>query len=166
MGRQLTAAAITTGMTVVGGSETADSGHLSQDIGVLAGGTAIGLTPQSDTVTAAANADIWVDFTRPRASIAALKALAHTRVRGVVIGTTGFSPAEEDEIRQASESLAIIKAGNFSVGINLLQALTRLAAERLGEDWDIEILETHHRRKVDAPSGTALMLGDAAAAGR
>ena len=67
---------------------------------------------------------------------------------------------------RAAERLAIVKAGNFSVGINLLQALTKLAAGRLGEGWDIEILETHHRRKVDAPSGTALMLGDAAAEGR
>jgi 4-hydroxy-tetrahydrodipicolinate reductase len=166
MGRQLTTASLAAGLKVVGGSETADSDHLTQDIGVLAGGSAIGINPLSDTVTAAANAHVWIDFTRPEATLAALDTLAHTRVRAAVIGTTGFSAAQEDDIRTAAKRLAIVKAGNFSVGVNLLQNLTRLAAEHLGPDWDIEILETHHRHKVDAPSGTALMLGESAAAGR
>ena len=150
MGRQLVGAALDAGLTVVGGSEAPSSEHLGEDIGVAA----------------AAKADVWIDFTRPAATLAALDSLKHTSVRAAIIGTTGFTDEEEAEIAQAAQSLAIVKAGNFSVGINLLQALTRMAAERLGPDWDIEILETHHRRKVDAPSGTALMVGEAAAAGR
>jgi 4-hydroxy-tetrahydrodipicolinate reductase len=96
----------------------------------------------------------------------ALAMLPRLDVPAAVIGTTGFSEAEEAQIEAASETMAIVKAGNYSLGVNLLEALVKQAASRLGEDWDIEILETHHRRKVDAPSGTALMLGDAAASGR
>ena len=166
MGRQLVAAALDEGLVVAGGTEAADTGPFYRDIGELAGRQALGMRPVTDPVVAAANADVWIDFTRPEATIASLNALKHTRVSGVIIGTTGMSAAEEKEVARAAEQLAIVKAGNFSVGINLLQALTRIAASRLGEGWDIEILETHHRRKVDAPSGTALMLGEAAAEGR
>lgn len=166
MGRQLVGVAMDEGLIVAGGTEAAGKGPFDSDIGELAGRQALGVRPVTDPVAAAANADVWIDFTRPEATLAALNALKHTRVSGVVIGTTGMSAAEEKEVARAAEHLAIVKAGNFSVGINLLQALTRMAASRLGEGWDIEILETHHRRKVDAPSGTALMLGAAAAAGR
>ncbi len=166
MGRQLVGVAMDEGLIVAGGTEAAGKGPFDRDIGELAGRQALGVRPVTDPVAAAANADVWIDFTRPEATLAALNALKHTRVSGVVIGTTGMSAAEEKEVARAAEHLAIIKAGNFSVGINLLQALTRMAASRLGEGWDIEILETHHRRKVDAPSGTALMLGEAAAEGR
>ena len=166
MGRQLVGAALDSGLDVTGGSEAPASEHLGTDIGELAGRRLLDLKPATDPVSAAGNADVWIDFTRPAATLAALDSLKHTRVRAAIIGTTGFTPAEEAEIARAANSLAIVKAGNFSVGINLLQALTRMAAERLGPDWDIEIYETHHRRKVDAPSGTALMLGDAAADGR
>jgi 4-hydroxy-tetrahydrodipicolinate reductase len=166
MGRQLVAGAMDAGLSVVGGTEAPGSGPFDRDIGELAGRGLLGIRPVTDPVSAAANADVWIDFTRPAATLAALDALKHTRVSGVVIGTTGLSAAQDAEIVRAAERLAIVKAGNFSVGINLLQALTRMAASRLGEGWDIEILETHHRRKEDAPSGTALMLGDAAAEGR
>lgn len=166
MGRQLVAAALDEGLVVAGGTEAPGKGPFDRDIGELAGRQALGVRPVTDPVAAAANADVWIDFTRPEATLAALNSLKHTRVSGVVIGTTGMSAAEEKEVARAAEHLAIVKAGNFSVGINLLQALTRMAASRLDEGWDIEILETHHRRKVDAPSGTALMLGEAAAEGR
>ena len=152
MGRQLVGAALDAGLTVVGGSEAPSSEHLGEDIGELAGRRLLDLKPATDPVAAAAKADVWIDFTRPAATLAALDSLKHTSVRAAIIGTTGFTNEEEAEIAQAAQSLAIVKAGNFSVGINLLQALTRMAAERLGPDWDIEILETHHRRKVDAPS--------------
>jgi 4-hydroxy-tetrahydrodipicolinate reductase len=109
---------------------------------------------------------VWIDFTRPAATLAALDALKPTPVKAVIIGTTGFSAAEDAAIRAAAARYAIVKEGNFSIGVHVLQALTELAAARLGPDWDIEILETHHNRKVDAPSGTALMLGQAAARGR
>ncbi|WP_273242972.1 4-hydroxy-tetrahydrodipicolinate reductase [Hyphomonas atlantica corrig.] len=166
MGRQLVGAALDAGLTVTGGSEAPASEFLSHDIGELAGRRLLDLRPATDPVAAASNADVWIDFTRPAATLAALDSLKHTSVRAVIIGTTGFSDEEEAEIADAAKTLSIVKAGNFSVGINLLQALTRMAAERLGPGWDIEVLETHHRRKVDAPSGTALMVGEAAAAGR
>lgn len=166
MGRQLVGAALDAGLDVTGGSEAPASDHLGMDIGELAGRRLLNLKPATDPVAAAGNAEVWIDFTRPAATIAALDSLKHTSVRAAIIGTTGFSPSEEAEIDRAAQSLAIVKAGNFSIGVNLLQALTRLAAERLGPEWDIEISETHHRRKVDAPSGTALMIGEAAAQGR
>lgn len=167
MGRQLVTATLQAGFAVAGGTEAPGSDLLDKDIGVLAGGEALGLKPVTDPVVAAAEADTWIDFTRPAVTVAALGALKGSGVRSIIIGTTGFSAAEEDEIKRASETVAIVKAGNFSVGVNLLQSLTRIAAKSLGgADWDIEVLETHHRRKVDAPSGTALMLGEAAAEGR
>ena len=140
MGRQLAAVAYRHRLAIAGGSEVAGAPELGSDIGTLAGLPPLGLTPQSDPVAAAAGADVWLDFTRPEATLAALDALKHTNVRAAIIGTTGFTDAEENEIARAAASL--------------------------GPDWDIEVLETHHNRKVDAPSGTALMLGEAAAEGR
>lgn len=166
MGRQLAAVAIDRGVRIAGGTEVAEANAYGEDIGLLAGRRAIGLKPVANPAQAAGHAAVWIDFTRPAATLAALDALAGTSVRAAVIGTTGFSDAEEADIAAAARRIAIVKAGNFSIGVNLLEALTRLAASRLGPDWDIEILETHHRMKADAPSGTALMLGDAAAAGR
>ncbi len=166
MGRQLAAMVIDRGHALTGGSEVAAAGVFDEDLGLLAGRRALGAWPAPDAAKAAAGADVWIDFTRPEATLAALGALEATGVRAVIIGTTGFTPEQESAIAAAARRVAIVKAGNFSVGINLLQALTRLAASRLGPDWDIEILESHHRLKVDAPSGTALMLGEAAAAGR
>jgi len=166
MGRQLAAMVIDRGLVLAGASEVAASGVFDEDVGALAGRRAVGVWPSPDVQEAAASADVWIDFTRPEATLAALGALRTTPVRAVVIGTTGFAPDQEIVIQAASARFAIVKAGNFSVGINVLQALTRLAASRLGADWDIEVLESHHRLKVDAPSGTALMLGEAAAEGR
>ncbi|MFN3607739.1 MAG: 4-hydroxy-tetrahydrodipicolinate reductase [Hyphomonas sp.] len=166
MGRQIAAVSIDRGMRITGGTEVAAANAYGEDIGILAGRRALGLKPVAETVDAADGAAVWIDFTRPEATLAALDALAGSQVRAAVIGTTGFSAAGEDAIAAASARFAIVKAGNFSIGVNLLEALTRLAASRLGTDWDIEILETHHRMKADAPSGTALMLGAAAAQGR
>lgn len=166
MGRQLAAMVIDRGHMLAGASEVAQAGVFDEDVGTLAGRRAVGVWPSPDVQEAAASADVWIDFTRPEATLAALGALRSTPVRAVVIGTTGFAPDQEIVIRAAADRFTIVKAGNFSVGINVLQALTRLAASRLGVDWDIEVLEAHHRLKVDAPSGTALMLGEAAAEGR
>ncbi|MFN3211829.1 MAG: 4-hydroxy-tetrahydrodipicolinate reductase [Henriciella sp.] len=163
MGRQLVEAAHCAGHKVSGGSEAPGSDTLGKDLGVLAGLEPIGVAAQTDIVSAAQTADVWIDFTVPAATLAAL---SETGAPAFVIGTTGFSDAEERQIQVASKTAAIVKAGNFSLGVNLLEALVKQAAARLGTDWDIEILETHHKHKVDAPSGTALMLGDAAAAGR
>jgi 4-hydroxy-tetrahydrodipicolinate reductase len=166
MGRQLAAVAIDRGLTIAGATELSAARFEAEDIGVLAGRRAIGLTPVESVADAAASAAAWIDFTQPVATLAALDALRATPVRAVVIGTTGFSARQEQVIAAAAHHFAIVRSGNFSIGVNLLEALTRFAAARLGEGWDIEILETHHRMKADAPSGTALMLGDAAAAGR
>lgn len=166
MGRQLVRAATDAGHQVSGGSEAPGSPFLGKDIGTLAGIEPTGATVQAGISEAGRGAAVWIDFTVPSATLLALSMLPSLGVRAAIVGTTGFSEAEEAQIRTAAESLAIVKAGNYSLGVNLLEALVRQAAARLGEDWDIEILETHHRRKVDAPSGTALMLGDAAAEGR
>ena len=111
--------------------------------------------------------DVIIDFSTPEASVELARACAEAGGPALVIGSTGLSPEQETEIEKAAETVAIVKSGNFSLGVNILIGLVEHAAQRLdARDWDIEVLETHHRRKVDAPSGTALMLGEAAAAGR
>src|SRR3712207_5179072 len=112
---------------------------------------------------ALAGCDVVVDFTAPAASVALAEAAAAAEGPALVIGSTGFDAAQEDAIRRAAAHVAIVKAGNFSVGVNLLLGLVEQAARALGPEYDLEIFEAHHRRKVDAPSGTALMLGEAAA---
>ncbi len=117
-------------------------------------------------------ADAVIDFTTPEASLHLLEAcanegLARPRPLVHVIGSTGFTQAQLDHVTHFADQVVIIQSGNFSLGVNLLVGLLKQAAARLpAEDWDIEISEAHHRRKVDAPSGTALMLGEAAAYGR
>jgi len=111
--------------------------------------------------------DVVIDFSTPEASVELARACAARGGPALVIGSTGLSPEQEAEILKASETLAIVRSGNFSLGVNILIGLVEHAAQRLdAADWDIEVLETHHRRKADAPSGTALMLGEAAASGR
>ncbi|HEY1224042.1 MAG TPA: 4-hydroxy-tetrahydrodipicolinate reductase [Brevundimonas sp.] len=111
--------------------------------------------------------DVVIDFSTAEASVALAKQCAERGGPALVIGSTGFSPEQEAEIAAASDKIAIVRSGNFSLGVNILIGLVEHAALRLdAADWDIEITEAHHRRKIDAPSGTALMLGEAAAAGR
>ena len=111
--------------------------------------------------------DVIIDFSTPEASVDLARACAERGGPALVIGSTGLSPEQDAEIEAAAEKIAIVRSGNFSLGLNILIGLVEHAAQRLdGRDWDIEVLETHHRRKVDAPSGTALMLGEAAANGR
>jgi 4-hydroxy-tetrahydrodipicolinate reductase len=153
-------------VAVVGGSERAGAPQVGRDIGPLVGLPEMGAVISDSPAKAAAQADVWVDFTTPSATLAALDALKGTPVKAAIIGTTGLSPRDETAIAVHARRIAIVKAGNFSLGVNMLLALIEQAAERLGPDWDIEIAETHHRHKVDAPSGTALMMGEAAAKGR
>jgi 4-hydroxy-tetrahydrodipicolinate reductase len=166
MGRELVRAiAAHPGCTISGATETAGSAMLGKDIGQLAGIEPLGVTVSSDAASVIAGADAVVDFTVPKASaefarLAAKSGTAH------IIGTTGFDSATEAVIAEAAKTTAIVKAGNMSLGVNLLVALTKQVAAALGNDFDVEIVEMHHRMKVDAPSGTALMLGEAAAAGR
>lgn len=111
--------------------------------------------------------DVVIDFTEPAASVELAERCARTGGPALVIGATGFSPEQDTAILKASESVAIVKSGNFSLGVNMLIGLVSQAARRLpAADWDIEVVEAHHRMKKDAPSGTALMLGEAAADGR
>lgn len=108
--------------------------------------------------------DAVIDFSAGPALMAALPHLRKTTA--LVSGTTGLSDAEEDAVKEASKTLPIFRSGNFSLGIAVLSSLARQASQALGDGWDIEVLEMHHRHKTDAPSGTALMLGDAVAQGR
>lgn len=157
MGQALVASA-GAGYEIVGGSERAGSDAL----GTAAGGWTI-----TDSVAKAAqSAEAWIDFTTPQASLAALEQLKLTKVKAAIVGTTGLSPQQEQQIAEHAKRIAIVRDRNFSLGVNLMIGLVEQVAARLGEGWDIEIAEGHHRRKVDAPSGTALMIGEAAARGR
>ena len=118
-----------------------------------------------DPFPLAQTADVLVDFSTPAALESHLAAAVAARTP-IVIGTTGLMPTHHALIEQAADDIAVLQTGNTSLGITLLNILVREAAARLGADWDIEIAEMHHRHKVDAPSGTALLLGEAAAAGR
>ena len=118
-----------------------------------------------DIVRLSKESDVLVDFSSPAALEESLDA-ATAALTPIVIGTTGLEERHHWLIDSAAERIAVLQTGNTSLGVNLLAHLVQEAASRLGEDWDIEIVETHHRRKVDAPSGTALLLGEAAAYGR
>ena len=127
----------------------------------LAGGIDVG----GDPLALAKQSDVLVDFSSPGALEANLDAAMESGVP-LVVGTTGLEERHHFLVDSASHDLAVLQTGNTSLGVTLLAHLVREAASRLGEDWDIEIVETHHRNKVDAPSGTALLLGEAAAGGR
>lgn len=166
MGRALIRAAHDTkACQVVGGAETAGSSELGRDLGDLAGIEPLGVPLTDDAVALAAKVDALLDFTVPKASVDFAGLAANGRIVHV-IGTTGFSEEDEAAIERAARHATIIKAGNMSLGVNLAVALTKKIAAVLDPDFDIEIVEMHHRHKVDAPSGTALMLGKAAAEGR
>lgn len=143
------------------------SGHpwVGQDVGQAMGGAAVGVTVTDDAISAIAVSQAVIDFTAPAATLAFAELTAQARAVHV-IGTTGLTDADLAKLAAAARHAPIIRAGNMSLGVNLLTALTRKVAAALGENWDIEIVEAHHRHKVDAPSGTALMLGQAAAEGR
>jgi 4-hydroxy-tetrahydrodipicolinate reductase len=132
---------------------------------VLAGIDRTGVMATADALEAVRHADAVIDFTVPSASVALAALSAQARIVHVV-GTTGFSADDEAAIRAAARHARIVKSGNMSLGVNLLARLVEKVAAALGPEFDIEILEMHHRRKIDAPSGTALLLGDAAARGR
>ena len=111
--------------------------------------------------------EVVIDFTAPLASVELARTAAERGGPALVIGSTGFSAGQVDAIEAAASRIAVVRAGNFSLGVNMLMGLVRQAARALGPNaYDIEVFEAHHRRKVDAPSGTALMLGEAAATGR
>jgi 4-hydroxy-tetrahydrodipicolinate reductase len=150
---------------LVGAIEREGHPWVGRDLGEAMGGTANGIVVTDDAVEAFAKAQAVIDFTAPAATVAFAELAAQARAVHV-IGTTGFSDADLAKLKAASHHAVIVRAGNMSLGVNLLTQLTRKVAEALDEDYDIEIIEAHHNQKVDAPSGTALMLGEAAAEGR
>ncbi len=166
MGRTLISAiAVTKGMVLAGAVDAAGSAVIGRDSGELAGLGANGIKVTSDAAALLKNADGLIEFTIP----AATRAFAElTAAAGLVhvIGTTGHSAEEEAVIAKAASRATIVKSGNMSLGVNLLAGLVKQVAKTLNDDYDIEIFEMHHNKKIDAPSGTALMLGRAAAAGR
>lgn len=155
----------TPGIKLVAGIESAQSKKIGADLGKLIGGDAIGATVTNDPLPAIAAADALIDFTSPEASVELADLSAQARIVHVM-GTTGLDDAANKRIAAAARHATIVKSGNFSLGVNLLAGLVELAAQKLGPDYDIEVLEMHHNLKRDAPSGTALLLGEAAAAGR
>ncbi len=150
---------------LAGAVERSGNAAIGQDIGTAMGGAAIGVTVTDDAAAAFAAADAVIDFTAPQATIAFSQLAAEAGIVHV-IGTTGMSDDEIAQLSPAAAKTPIVRAGNMSLGVNLLVQLTKKVAAALDEDFDIEIIESHHHHKVDAPSGTALMLGEAAAEGR
>src|SRR5580698_5356572 len=166
MGRALTRViSDTEGAVLTGALEAPGSELLGKDAGVLAGLPANGVLLSADLWSMSANADGILDFTVPGATIANV-AIAAQRGLVHVIGTTGLSSSDDAVIKSVTSRATVVKSGNMSLGINLLAALVKRVAQSLDEDFDVEILEIHHKAKIDAPSGTALLLGEAAASGR
>src|SRR5215212_1648576 len=166
MGRTLVRAiAETPGLVLAGATEGEGSPFMDQDSGTLAGLSPNRINVVSEVRPLTLAADGIIDFTVPAATVKLAALAAETRIVHV-IGTTGMSADDDAKIADAANKTAIMKSGNMSLGVNLLAVLTKQVAAALGEEFDIEIVEMHHNKKIDAPSGTALLLGDAAAAGR
>ena len=166
MGRTLVKAiAETDGLKLVGALEDARSPLLGWDAGTLAGLSENHIKLVDDAAKVIGEADGIIDFTIPVATLG-FAALAAKAGKVHIIGTTGLSAADDAKIADAAKKAIIVKSGNMSLGVNLLAALTKRVAKTLDASFDIEILEMHHNQKVDAPSGTALLLGRAAAEGR
>ena len=166
MGRELVKAIHANEGTVLGGAiEQKGSIAVGQDAGLLAGLGKLGVLITDQALETFAKVDAVLDFTVPAASVEFAGLAANARIVHVC-GTTGMSETDDAAIKAAARHATIIRAGNMSLGVNLLVAMTKKIAAALDADFDVEIVEMHHRMKVDAPSGTALMLGEAAAAGR
>ncbi|MGB8315436.1 MAG: 4-hydroxy-tetrahydrodipicolinate reductase [Aestuariivirga sp.] len=149
----------TAGCTVAGGLELRGSALVGSAMG------STGAVISDDPAALFKTIDGIVDFTVPAATLSLVEFSARAGIVHV-IGTTGIDAAGDEKIRAAGKTARIVKSGNMSLGVNILASLVRKAAQALGEDFDIEVLEMHHRHKIDAPSGTALLLGQAAAEGR
>lgn len=150
---------------LAGATERPGHAWIGRDLGTAMGGAPIGVMVADDPLEPFAASQAVLDFTTPAATVAHAALAAQARLVHVV-GTTGLERADLEKLAAAARHAVIVRAGNMSVGLNLLTTMVKRAAAVLGPDYDIEIVEMHHRMKVDAPSGTALMLGEAAAAGR
>ena len=155
----------TSGAVVTGALEAPGSELLGKDAGVLAGLPANGVELSADLWKLSANADAIMDFTVPAATIANV-AIAAERGLVHIVGTTGLSASDMAVIKSVTSRAVVVQSGNMSLGVNLLAALVKRVAASLDDSFDIEIVEMHHKAKIDAPSGTAFLLGEAAAAGR
>ncbi|MEK9672059.1 MAG: 4-hydroxy-tetrahydrodipicolinate reductase [Rhodospirillaceae bacterium] len=166
MGRMLIETVIETRCAdLAGGAEAPGSDLVGTDLGALAGVASQGVAVGDNAAALFAASDVVIDFTVP-AVTAANAALAAKTGTAMVIGTTGLDAAQQAAVAAASKQAPVVQAGNMSLGVNLLVGLAEQVAAALGSDYDIEVVEMHHKHKIDAPSGTALMLGRAAAAGR
>jgi 4-hydroxy-tetrahydrodipicolinate reductase len=166
MGQMLVKAiAASEGANLAGALERPGSPALGRDAGELAGLGPLSVKLTDDPLNALLHADGVIDFTAPAATVEIAALAAQARIVHVV-GTTGLSTDDLAKLDAAARHAVIVRSGNMSLGVNLLAGLVKKVAATLGADWDIEILEMHHRMKVDAPSGTALLLGEAAAEGR
>jgi 4-hydroxy-tetrahydrodipicolinate reductase len=155
----------TPGCELAGGIERIGAPDVGRDLGVLAGIGETGITIQDDPLELITRTDAVLDFTTPEASVELATLTAQARIVHV-IGTTGLTAEHDARLAAAARHARIVRSGNMSLGVNLLAALVKKVAASLDETFDIEVLEMHHRNKVDAPSGTALLLGQAAADGR
>jgi 4-hydroxy-tetrahydrodipicolinate reductase len=155
----------TEGVELVGGTERAGHAAIGTDLGVLAGLEPVGVACTADNAALMTKAHVVIEFSVPDASVANAR-LAAEHGCAHVIGTTGLGPEHRAALAEAAKRTAIVWAPNMSLGVNLLIGLAEKVAASLGEAFDIEIVEMHHRHKVDAPSGTALAIGEAAARGR
>lgn len=143
-----------------------DSPNLGKDAHKVANLRPVGLMLSTNISEGLDLCDVLIDFSHPEATLNVLSLMKQSRCNTLITGTTGYSKKQEKEFRVGAKGHTVLQSGNFSPGINILQALVKIASEKLNDKWDIEILEMHHNKKKDAPSGTALMLGSAAADGR
>ncbi|MEX2451711.1 MAG: 4-hydroxy-tetrahydrodipicolinate reductase [Rhodospirillales bacterium] len=166
MGRMLVSEVLAEdGLALAGGAESPGHAALGQDVAALAGAEAAGIAVSDDIAALFAASDAVIDFTVPATAQTHAK-LAADHGAALVLGTTGLSADDQRAVKAAAKNIPVVQAANMSVGVNLLLGLAERVAGLLGEEYDIEIVEMHHRHKIDAPSGTALALGRAAAAGR
>ncbi|MGE0665311.1 MAG: 4-hydroxy-tetrahydrodipicolinate reductase [Sphingomonadales bacterium] len=166
MGRALVRAVVEAkGAALAGAVDAPGNPEIGKDLGTLAGIEPLGVALTGDVRALFAKADVIIDFTVPGATVENARIAAETGT-AYVVGTTGLEPGQQAVVTAAGKHAVVVQAANFSLGVNLAIALTRRLAEVLDDGFDIEIVEMHHRHKVDAPSGTALALGRAAAAGR
>lgn len=163
MGRALIQAVVATeGATLAAAIERPDSSLIGSDAGELAGVGALGVKVSGDLAAVAGDFDVLIDFTVPAATAANIE-ICRKAGKKIVIGTTGLSEEQKAALQKASAEIGLVYSGNYSIGVNVSLRLLELAAKTFGDTVDVEIIEAHHRHKIDAPSGTALMMGEAVA---
>ncbi len=166
LGSAILKAASARDIKLVAGLVRPASGAVGMDLATFMGRSDVHLYATDDLAAAVGNADVLIDVSTASAAAEHAEKLARRGGPALIVGATGFDEDEDAVVAAAAESIPIVKAQNFSLGVTLLSAFVERAAAVLGDDWDIEIVEMHHRAKRDAPSGTALLLGEAAARGR